>query len=65
MENFIFCAILAQCFYLKEKIQYFFMLHFSQFHPTGLFLYQRQTSKNLLFSDIFRGLERDQWHEMG
>ena len=35
------------------------------FHATGLFRYPLKTSENLWFSDIFRGVERDQWHEMG
>ena len=35
------------------------------FHATGLFLYPLETSKKLWFSDVFRGIERHQWHEMG
>ena len=35
------------------------------FHATGLFRYPLKTSENLWFSDIFRSVERDQWHEMG
>ena len=35
------------------------------FHVTGLFLYLLKTSENLWFSDVFKGIERDQWQEMG
>ena len=33
------------------------------FHDTDLFRYPLKTSENLWFS-VFRGIERDQWHEM-
>ena len=39
--------------------------NFNPFHTTNLFLYSLKTWENLWFSDIFGGIERDQWHEMG
>ena len=35
------------------------------FHATGLFLYPLNTSENQRFSDVFWGIERHQWHEIG
>ena len=35
------------------------------FHATTLFLYPLKTSENQRFSDVFRGIERDKWHETG
>ena len=35
------------------------------FCATGLFLYPLETSENLWFIDVSRGIERDLWHEMG
>ena len=32
---------------------------------TGLFLYPLKTQENQRFSEIFRGIEIDHWHEMG
>ena len=34
-------------------------------YATSLFLYLLETSENLWFSDVFRGIERDQRHETG
>ena len=34
-------------------------------HATGLFRYPLKTSENLWFSDVSRGTEKDQLHEMG
>ena len=39
-------------------------MHFMQSLETDLFLYPRKTSENQRFSDVFRGTEIDQWHEM-
>ena len=41
----------------REKL----LISFNPSHATGLFRYSLKTSENL-FS---RGIERDQWHEMG
>ena len=35
------------------------------FHATDLFWYPQKIWEYLWFSDIFRGYQRDQWHEMG
>ena len=35
------------------------------FHATGLFLYQPKTSENHKLPDVFRGLKRDRWLEIG
>ena len=34
------------------------------FHASDLFWYPLKTSANLWFSDVFRGINRNQWHEM-
>ena len=34
------------------------------FHVTGLFLYPLKTPENMWFSDVLKGAERDQLHEM-
>ena len=39
--------------------------HFKPFHARDFFWYQLKTSENQRFSDVFRGIKRDQWHEMG
>ena len=44
---------------------------YNPFHATGLFRHLLKTSENLEFSKetsgikTFRGIKRDQWHEMG
>ena len=35
------------------------------YYATGLFPYPLKTSENLWFSDVFRGIGRDQWHKIG
>ena len=35
------------------------------FHVTDLFLYPLKILENFWFSDVFNGIEGDQWHEMG
>ena len=40
-------------------------LSINPFHVTGLFWYPLKTSENQRFSDVLRGIKRDQWHEMG
>ena len=35
------------------------------FHAIGFFLYTLKISENLWFSDVFRCIDRDQWHKMG
>ena len=49
--------------YFYENIQR--LLVIDPFHATRFFQSPVKTSENLWSSDIFRGIERDQWHEMG
>ena len=37
----------------------------SPFHVTGVFLQTLKISENLWFADVFRGIERGKWHEIG
>ena len=36
----------------------------NSFHATGLFLYSLKISENQRFSNVFRGMEKDHWHEI-
>ena len=38
---------------------------FNPFYATDLFRYPLKTLENQRFSDVFRGIKREQWHEMG
>ena len=37
----------------------------THFHATGLFLHPLKTSESQRLGVCFRGIERDQWHEIG
>ena len=39
--------------------------YFNPFYATDLFWYPLKTLENQRFPDVFRGIKRDQWHEMG
>ena len=39
--------------------------YFNPFFLTVLFLYPLKISENFWFSDVFRGIEKEQWHEIG
>ena len=40
------------------------IVQLNPFHTRGLYLYLLKTSENLWFSYVFRGVEREQCHEM-
>ena len=49
--------------YYCESFSNFEIIHsvlFNSFHTTGLLLYPLKISENQRFSDVFRGIERDQ-----
>ena len=50
-------------FYFYVTIWYYD--YFNPFYATDLFWYPLKTSENQRFPDVFRGIKRDQWHEMG
>ena len=55
---------------LKKKTHFFRLFEcalfygIDPFYATGLFLYPLKISENLWFS-VFRGIESDQWQEVG
>ena len=50
---------------IKTKYEINKIYVINPFHTTGLFHSPLKTSENQMFSDAFRGVDRDQWHEMG
>ena len=55
-------------FYSKDTVQTWRSDKFAMinlFHTTDLFQSPLRTSENQIFSDVFRSIETDQWHEMG
>ena len=54
-------GIHVECLLGSNKI----IFYLNPFYPTGLFRYPLKPSENQRFSNVFKGIERDQRHEMG